>query len=323
MKNILILNAGTRNRLIRDFKKSLDGRAKIIATDNYYLAPAIYEADKYYVTKRWDEEGYWDEVFEICDKDQIGLVLSLVDPELELLAHHKTEFENRGILVNIGEEEIVHKCFDKFCVLQYLKEHDYPVIQTYLNYNEAKIAIEKKEVSFPLFVKPRIGSGSIGVEKIENIEQLKVCCEKEEGIIIQEYMSGSEYGVDVYVDMLSKKVVSVFAKRKLKMRAGETDKSVSYKNEKLFALIRNFAEEIGLSGVNDIDVFEQNGEFYISEINPRFGGGYLHAYECGEDFLKYLINNMNGIVNDSQIGNYESGIYMMKFFDIMTMKEEE
>ena len=53
MKNILILNAGTRNKLIKDFKKDLDDRVKIIATDSFYLAPALYEADKYYVTKRW------------------------------------------------------------------------------------------------------------------------------------------------------------------------------------------------------------------------------------------------------------------------------
>lgn len=59
------------------------------------------------------------------------------------------------------------------------------------------------------------------------------------------------------------------------MRAGETDKSVSYKNEKLFRLIEKFSKGFGLVGTNDIDVFEQDGEFYISEVNPRFGGGIL------------------------------------------------
>ena len=62
---------------------------------------------------------------------------------------------------------------------------------------------------------------------------------------------------------------------------------------------------------------------YISEVNPRFGGGYLHAYECGERFPFFLMNNMNGIVNKPCIGKYESGVYMMKYFDIHMMKMEE
>ena len=75
--------------------------------------------------------------------------------------------------------------------------------------------------------------------------------------------------------------------------------------------------------LNDIDVFEKNGECYISEVNPRFGGGYLHAYECGENFPAYLIQNMNGKKNEVSIGNYEEGIYMMKYFDIGMLKAGE
>ena len=111
-------------------------------------------------------------------------------------------------------------------------------------------------------------------------------------------------------------------KKKLKMRAGETDKSVSYKNKALFDMIEKFAGEFKLIGANDIDVFEQDGKFYISEVNPRFGGGYIHAYECGEKFPKYLINNMNGISNQPNIGRYEEDVYMMKFFDIKMLKTE-
>ena len=105
------------------------------------------------------------------------------------------------------------------------------------------------------------------------------------------------------------------------MRAGETDKSVSYKNEKLFWTITKFAQEMQLRGTNDIDVFERNGEFYISEINPRFGGGYLHAYECGVNFPMFLINNMNGIVNIPDIGNYKENVYMMKYFDVKMLNQ--
>ena len=107
------------------------------------------------------------------------------------------------------------------------------------------------------------------------------------------------------------------------MRAGETDKSVSFKDEKLFGLISAFANDFGLKGVNDIDVFEKDGEYYISEVNPRFGGGYVHAYAAGVDFPKLLINNMNGIVNKNQIGLYKEDIYMMKYFAIKVLGKDE
>lgn len=323
MKNILLLNAGTRNKLVRYFKESLNGRAKVIATDNYYLAPAIYEADKHYVTKRWDEPEYWNEVIEICKKEQVGLILSLIDPELEALARHKQELESMGILVNTADEKVVHDCFDKYQVLQFLEENGYSWIKTYCDFTEIQKKIEEKALQFPLFVKPRNGSGSAGIEKVYDLERLKSVCNREEPYIVQEFMEAQELGVDVYVDLLSGEVVSIFAKKKLKMRAGETDKSVSYKNEKLFHVISRFAKEFGLKGTNDIDVFEKDGEFFISEVNPRFGGGYLHAYECGQKFPEFLIRNMYGEANKVSIGDYEENVYMMKYFDIKMLKVGE
>ena len=66
----------------------------------------------------------------------------------------------------------------------------------------------------------------------------------------------------------------------------------------------------------DIDVFEKNGEYYISEVNPRFGGGYPHAYESGCNFIKHIINNLNGITNESYVGKYKDNIVMMKYLDV-------
>ena len=72
--------------------------------------------------------------------------------------------------------------------------------------------------------------------------------------------------------------------------------------------------------VLDIDIFEVNGEYYISEVNPRFGGGYPHAYECGCDHMKLIVNNLCGRQNEVMIGQYEEGVYMMKYSEIMVKK---
>ena len=139
----------------------------------------------------------------------------------------------------------------------------------------------------------------------------------DDNLIIQEFMNGQEYGIDVYVDLISKKVISIFAKKKLVMRAGETDKSISVKDEKLLDMIEEFTAKLDIQGQCDIDVFEKNGKYYISEVNPRFGGGYPHAYECGCNFPKYILSNLQGIENEKVIGKYEEDILMMKCDEVI------
>lgn len=120
--------------------------------------------------------------------------------------------------------------------------------------------------------------------------------------------------------MISGEVVSIFTKKKLKMRAGETDKAVSFKDERLFLLIEKFVLEAGYRGQIDIDIFEVNGEYYISEVNPRFGGGYPHAYECGVDHMKLIYKNLKGNENSNNIGDYEENVYMMKYNEVCIRK---
>ena len=120
-----------------------------------------------------------------------------------------------------------------------------------------------------------------------------------------------------------KPILLTFIKKKIKMRAGETDKAVSFKDPELFRLIEKFVLEAGYRGQIDIDIFEINGEYYISEVNPRFGGGYPHAYECGVDHMKLILNNLQGIANEKHIGVYDEGIYMMKYNEVKIRRTSE
>ena len=105
------------------------------------------------------------------------------------------------------------------------------------------------------------------------------------------------------------------------MRAGETDKARSFKNEKLYKMIEKFVEEAGYNGQIDIDIFDIDGDYYISEVNPRFGGGYPHAYESGANHMKLIMNNLDGRENENTIGHYEEGTYMMKYNEIMIRRD--
>jgi len=171
-------------------------------------------------------------------------------------------------------------------------------------------------------VKPVKGSASININKVMSKDELEVLLNRHNDLMIQEYMDGIEYGADVYIDMISGEPVAIFTKKKIKMRAGETDKSVSMKDERLFELIISFVKRAGFKGVLDIDIFKVNNKYYISEVNPRFGGGYPHAYECCVNVPEMIIKNTEGNVNTEVIGRYDAGVYMMKYSEIKTVRRK-
>ncbi len=314
--NILILSAGTRNKIVQYFRKELEGKGRVIATDCSKIAPAIYEADNYYIVSRIDEPGYIDEILEICKKENIDTLVSLIDPELSLISENIDKFKNIGVEPVISDYQKVEMCFDKYDMYKFLTKNGFNTAKTYIDKEMFYKDLEANKINFPVFVKPARGSASLNINKVNNKEELEIVWKQADNLIIQEFMDGQEYGADCYIDMISKEPVAVFVKKKIKMRAGETDKSVSVKDEKLFGLIKNFVRKVGFKGIIDIDIFEINGEYYISEVNPRFGGGYPHAYECGVNIPKMIINNIEGNENKNEIGQYKENMYMMKYNEI-------
>lgn len=315
--NILILSAGTRNKVVQYFKKELAGRGKVYATDCSDLAPALYEADEAILVPRITEPGYLERILSICREKEITGVFSLIDPELTLLAKHREEFLAVGTTPIISELEAVEISFDKYRMYEKLCQLGIPTGRCHMDVDAFAKAVEEGQMRYPVFVKPSKGSASIGICQASSLEEVRFLCSRQEGMMIQEYMDGTEYGADVYVDMLTGCVTSIFVKEKLKMRAGETDKSVSVKDERLFAFIKNFVESMGFCGMIDIDLFRCGSEYYVSEVNPRFGGGYPHAYECGVNMPAQVIRNLEGLPNEVRIGDYEEGICMMKYNEIM------
>lgn len=318
--NILVLSAGTRNKIIQYFKKTVGEKGRVIATDMSPIAPAVYEADKWYQVPRISEEGYIEKILDICKMENIQGVLSLIDPELSILANNKERFNSIGVTIIGSSYELCERSMDKYAMYQWLSEHGYACAKSYMQLNTFFDDVEAGEAEYPVFVKPVRGSASIAIQKVGDRETLELFINHSEELMIQEFLRGQEIGADVYIDMISGEVVSIFTKKKLVMRAGETDKAVSFKDEKLFELIEKFAKESGFRGQIDIDIFENEGNYYISEVNPRFGGGYPHAFECGCNHMQLIVNNLNGIANEKQIGNYEENVFMMKYNEVKVLK---
>lgn len=314
--NILILSAGTRNKIVQYFKQAVGKDGLVIATDCSNLAPAIYEADKYYIVPRITEPGYIERILEICRKEKADAVLSLIDPELSLLAKNTEKFKEVGTTVIGSSYDLCERSLNKMDMFNWLSDNGYNCAKSYVDKEVFYKDVADGKIDYPVFVKPVCGSASIAISKVYDKETVELLFAHSDNLMIQEYLCGQEIGADVYIDMISGEVVSIFTKKKLVMRAGETDKSVSFKQQKLFDLIERFVTQSGYRGQIDIDIFEIDGEYYISEVNPRFGGGYPHAYECGCDHMSMIANNIHGKANTKSIGCYKENVFMMKYNEI-------
>lgn len=307
-----------------DFRESMQGCGKIVATDLSPVAPALFFADETYLVPRITALDYFDRVLEICEKSEIKAITTLIDPEIELLANHRKELLAKGVLPLCPAGWTAHLCFDKYEMFKHLQSKGVRTVLTYNSLESFRDGMSKGDISFPVFMKPISGSGSVGIGKCETMEEVE---EKWHNgkftYIIQELMTGGDCDADVYVDCISHKPVAIFSKKKIESRIGGASKTISYKDSKLFAFVEEVCSVLELNGPCDMDFFIKDGEYYLSEINPRFGGAYLHAYGAGVDFIKLILNNIDGIENQSIVGQYDEDVIMMMYDDVVITKKSE
>ena len=320
---VLFCSVGRRGELVKDFRLSMEAGGKIVATDNSPVAPALYLADKQYLVPKIDDPGYIDSILEICKSEDIDAITTFIDPEIELLSSNRALFEELGVQVLAPYEKTAHLCFDKYQMYEHLVENGIPTVLTYGTLSDFEKAFAAGKISLPVFVKPRNGSGSVGARRIASMVELRVAMEEDPSLIIQELITGEDVDADVYVDTVSHELVSAFTKRKLSTTIGGANKTVSFKDSKFFEAIKRAVSVLELNGPSDMDFFVKDGEYLLSEVNPRFGGAYLHAYGAGVDFVKLIENNVRGIANQPVFGDYDDGVVMMMFDSVVIKKADE
>jgi len=309
--NILFTCVGRRHYLIDYFQQAKPPGNVIVGTDMQSSAPAMAIVDKKYVVPQVYAPNYVEVLIGICQEENIGAIISLNDLELPILAKNEEHFKNIGVKIIVSSQEVTGICFDKWKTVEFAQKIGIETPKTYLNLKSALKAIKCGELNFPLVIKPRWGSASIGIEFPENLEELELSfkllqkklfrsilgtvskTDAENAIIIQEKIDGKEYGLDIFNDLAGKNL-SVYVKEKLAMRAGETDKAVLRNQPAIEDIGKRIGQNLKHIANLDCDIFEKNGKYYLLEMNPRFGGGYPFSQMSGANFpavLYALLNN--------------------------------
>lgn len=308
--NILFTCAGRRTYLLKYFKENMQEGDKVIATDMQLSAPALQISDVKLQVPAVYADDYISRTLDICKRYSIDALISLNDLELPILAEQKARFDELGVKVIVSDPRVIDICFDKYKTAQWVEGLGLNAPKTYVTLEDAKKALANREIAFPLFLKPRWGSGSIGLETVEDMEELNdvyqllfkkikktilaTASVGEEYIMIQEKLTGNEYGLDVMND-LDGNFIAVSVKQKLAMRAGETDKAVTVDLPEVRELGAIIGRNLGHVGNLDLDIMQRaNGDYCVLELNPRFGGGFPFSYEAGVNLPKAILMWLRG-----------------------------
>ncbi len=289
--NILFTNAGRRTYLIKyaleiattykDINIFVSDASDITAS--FHVDNSVKTIITPYVS--YSEDQYLASLLQECKNHQIDLLIPLMDFELPILSVNIELFNDCGTKVIVSTSDIVEMCLEKDRTSTFCLGHSIPYPKIYNTKTAA--------TQFPLIVKKRKGSGSVGLHIVSNQDEL-VQCFDEENDIIQEYISGQEYGMDILND-LDGNFLHSCVKKKLGMRAGETDKAETFFSRKYELWARRISAATRHIGNMDVDFIETvDGEVYFIDFNPRFGGGYPFTHITGFKYLDALIKMARG-----------------------------
>lgn len=310
--NVLLTSAGRRSYLVDWFKEALGGAGEVHAANSSPQSPALLAADRAVVTPLIYSNGYIPFLLDYCRDNGIGALVPLFDVDVPVLAARRGDFLEAGCFPVVCPPETAAVCNDKLATARFLEGLGLAAPRTYTSVDACRAALSAGEIAWPMVVKPRWGMGSIGVFAAHDEPELRALASmvaREAGetylryesaadpgrcVLFQGRLSGQEWGMDVMCD-LSGNLRGVSARRKVAMRAGETDcAEVVETPPELEALARKLAAATRHPGNMDVDVFMTDEGPVVLEMNARFGGGYPFSHAAGVDLPRALVAWLRG-----------------------------
>lgn len=322
--NILLTSVGRRAYMVKYFKEVLGENGSVHVCNSDDLTVAFQYADRAVISPLIYDKNYIPFLLKYCKDNHIDILLSLFDIDLLVLSKNKEAFSKIGTKVIVSEPELIEICNDKWKTYLFLKENGFHVPKTYLTLQSAMLALDNGELQYPIIVKPRFGCGSIAMSVAEDELALLYYFRRntravsrtylkyessrvEEKIIFQEMLKGQEYGADLIND-LSGNFQSAIIKKKVAMRAGETDIAELVVHDGIYKEAKRLAELTGHIANMDCDMFLVDGVPYVLEMNARFGGGYPFSHMAGCDLPQAIVNWVRDIPVNSSLLQAETGI---------------
>jgi carbamoyl-phosphate synthase large subunit len=309
--NVLVTSAGRRTTLVRAFAEATHGRGGlVIAGDVDGLAPALFLADMSLRTVSITEPGYISDLITAVTERSIRLIVPTVDTDLQLLAANRATFEAVGCRVAVSSERFVGIALDKFETTQAFRGSGISVPRSWLP------VARPEELPDVVFVKPRQGSASIDTFTVARAD-LETVLRMVASPVIQEVLTGPEITIDALLD-LDGRPIHYVPRRRIKTIGGESVQGVTLDHdpglESWIEQVLDACSSFGAAGPLTLQAFLTPRGPVLSEVNPRFGGGFPLALAAGADYPAWLIDMVEGLEVAPRLRDYETGIYMSRHY---------
>jgi len=286
---ILFTSVGRRVELIQAFKNAaekLNMKLEIYGADITESAPALYFCDYTVIVPRIKDSNYIPELQKICKEKKIDALIPTIDTDLLLLAKNKKNFGDTKVI--ISDQEKIKICRDKSLTAEYFESVGLKSPHPVSDWNEYK-------EGYPAFIKPKDGSSSIFAYKVENKMELQSFSEQVPDYIIQPFIDGTEYTVDIFCDFEGKPIY-ITPRIRLAVRSGEVLKTEMVQDQQIIDEIKQLLIDYKPCGQITVQLIREKktGKDYYIEINPRFGGGSPLTIKAGADSAEALLKLLAG-----------------------------
>jgi carbamoyl-phosphate synthase large subunit len=316
--NLLFSCVGRRGYIAEWFREHLLPGERILGTSNTEWTPGFHACDAAFLVPDIASEAYVPALLELCRKEGVSALLSFFDPDVDVLSRQRERFREIGVVPVLPDARVSAIGFDKLATARFLREHDLPTPETFADLAAARAALREGRIGFPVVVKARFGFASKDLFFARDDAELGAFFARAPAMLVQEHCRGEEHSLDVLNDLDGRRVVSVVVKRKVLMRAGETDQAVTVEHPAALALGERLGRALGHVGPLDVDLFADGDALAILELNPRFGGAYAVSHLAGADFPRKILDLLRGRPVPSDVGSgYRPGVRMMKDYRIV------
>jgi carbamoyl-phosphate synthase large subunit len=306
----VLITAGSRRvPLLRAFQRAVRAhspRGSVVVTDVNALSPAVYAADRSYEVPLATDPGYLDALLEVCRRERIGLLVPTIDDELTIFAEAVDRFADEGVRVVVSPPETTSLCDDKFATCQALNARGIAAAESFLPESLPD------DPTFPLFIKPRVGRGGVGAFPVRNARELAFFVDYVANPVVQSFLDGPEYTIDLLCDF-SGQPVAVVPRERVVVRAGVVDRGRTVSNPALIQTGLQCARALRFVGAVNIQCRIVNGRPVVFEINPRFSGGIPLTIAAGADFPRWIVDLALGRPVTPAIGRYFDDIWMTNY----------
>ena len=288
---ILFTGAGRRVELMQAFRQAanrLNVILKLYGADMAGTAPALAFCDYTRKVCGMRDTDYIPQLMRICEADHIDLLIPTIDTDLSVLSQNVAKFDEIGTKVLISKPEKIAICRDKNYTADFFETCGLKAPQTVNDY-------QLYHGPYPCFIKPKDGSSSINAFKVDNESELKVYAEQVGEYIVQPFIEGTEYTVDIFCDFEGNPIF-IIPRIRVAVRAGEVLKTEIAMDEKIIDECRNLIARFQPCGPMTVQLIRQNrtGDDYYIEINPRFGGGAPLSMKAGARSAETILKMLSG-----------------------------